>query len=224
MTNWLEDAEQRQEHRLERSQRYVEKIQQKKNFIKTNYLKNAKEYEHFISVVNNLTDRVNALPLNDRQPFKKIHINTKKSKLDNKLNILSSSKRLEKRKNSIILPFFKEEHYKHIRVLYVCVSDNADMADIEIKETQLMREKLKQKSKPEKKIAGMSVRSRQRHHQIDEPAEERLHVLYSFPISGLNEKIAMEIIEWLAFRKELQDISIYNEIEENDKKFLGRKV
>lgn len=222
MASWLEEAEKRQEDRSHRSQHYAEKIQQKKNQVKANFIKNEKTFTHFISVLNNLTDRVNALPWEDRQPFKKIITSTKKSKLDNKLHIFSSSKRLNKRKNLIFIPWLKKEHYKHIRVIYFCISNDMDMIEIEIRETELIRERLKQKAKPEKKIIGNTIQHRQKHHQVEEPDEGKMHALYNYPFEKLDEQNALEVIEWLAFRKDMNQIAIYKDISEEEKIFLKR--
>jgi|GEM_PF-217676 len=230
MANWLEEAEQRQQ-RHHGSESISQKIIEKKAGIKENYTQNHQVYDKFITRLNNLVQRVNNLSGEERKAFGKIKSVNKKTRLDNHLNIFSSSQRENKTRFWFLFPSFKKEHYKNIHVLYFCVSKSLGMVDVEIRETQLIRTRLKEKIKPEKIIVSDKNqqnihRHHHQHHQIEpvtDGNESRFHVLYHFEMDKLTDKVAMEIIEWLAFKKEITEISIYESVDDDQKIFLGRE-
>jgi len=229
MANWLEEAEQRQKRHQHDPESLSQKILEKKEGIKENYSRNHQAYDQFIAQLNNYVQRVNNLPPEERGAFGKIKSTTKKTRLDNHLAIFASSQRQNKTKFLFFFPLLKDEHSKNIRVIYLCVSKNLGMIDVEIRETQLIRTRLKEKTKPEKVIFPDAKeqnihRHKHIHHQIEpETGDGKFHVLYTFEIAKLSNDIAIEIIEWLAFKREITEISIYESIDDDQKIFLGRE-
>lgn len=203
MPHWLEDAE-KSHHPDNESALRAERINQRYHRIQENYAGNGKLYDSFMRDLHGLIVRVNNLPAPKRIPFGKMEGREKESKLNNHLNIFSSSKRMKRRKFWGFIPFFESSHFKHIRVVFINISDVDGMVEIELKENILQREVLKtdKSSKREK---------------TEKP--EKFHVIYTFPISSLNHDTALEIIDWLAFAKEISACSFYSSVSENLKHF-----
>jgi len=229
MANWLEEAEQRQKRHQHDPESLSQKILEKKECIKENYRLNHQNYDQFIVQLNNYVQRVNNLPPEERGEFGKIKATNKKTRLDNHLAIFASSQRQNKTKFLFFFPLLKDEHSKNIRVVYLCVSKKLGMIDVEIRETQLIRTRLKEKTKPEKVIFPDAKERnihhhKHIHHQIEpETGDGKFHVLYTFEIAKLSTDVAIEIIEWLAFKREITEISIYESVDDDQKIFLGRK-
>lgn len=215
MSHWLEEAE-RHKHRKQRgSTRLHEKIYRKREEIQNNYHENREAYESFVFKLYEFVDRVNELPFEKRKDFGKIDSRQKTSKLDNRLNIFSSSIRMKRRKKKGLLPMqmLKLHHYKHIRVIFVNVSRHYGYIEMELKDHVLRRSRMKDSEK-----RGNKEDKENKDHESGD--QEKFHVLFNFPMNKLNEEISLEIIDWLAFKQDLGKCNFYTMIPEKNKVFF----
>lgn len=208
MAHWLEEAENDGSSIKPGSSLQHERTLHKKENILANYLKFRQEYDDFVSQIHHLIDRVNSLPMIKREPFGQMEARLKDSKLDNNLNIFSSSRRLIRTGRIGIFSWFKKYHFKHIRVVYLHVSKVPGKAEMEIKENYLVRTALNPKTKSRKDIqpAGKS---------------EKLHVLLYIDMNKLNNEVALDIIDWLAFSRQLEDTTFFKNISDQDIRYIS---
>ncbi|NLN95737.1 MAG: hypothetical protein GX128_06170 [Bacteroidales bacterium] len=208
MAHWIDKIERKHKRSQRRSMSFQKMVLEKKNLIKTNYEKNKETYDSFIEIMFNLSERVNDLPEEHREPFKKISAVSKKSKLDNKLHYFYTSRRKQKT-NFLLSLFIKPTQVKNIRTFYIYVSKHEDFVNFELKEDFLIRRRVI--------IEEKSKKSRNRK---DNRSKDRLHVIYHFPMSKLNKDTALEIIDWLAFKNPLQALKFYNDFPDEEKQFF----
>ena len=95
MSHWLEEAE--REALGKESKSNSPSFLDRKMRIEKNYNAHAKEYNTFIKKLDKLVKRVNALPLEKKDPFGNIDSKSKESKLLNHMHVLKSSLRFEKK-------------------------------------------------------------------------------------------------------------------------------
>jgi hypothetical protein len=202
MTHWLEDIE-RQESRKKGSASGSARVQDKKFRIQQNYDKNKETFDGFLEIVNNLVNRVNALPIAYREEYGKINSHMKASKLDNHLTYFSSSRRQEKTEYKGILHPFKTVHYKHVRVIYFMIAKHLDKVEVEIYEELLEK----------KRHDGQVVPENEDPHHAQKPHsdKEKFHEIYYYDMEKLTNELALKIIDWLSFREEVQHIPIITE-------------
>jgi hypothetical protein len=202
VAHWLDEIE-RQESRRRGSGSASARVQDKKFRIQQNYIKNKDIYEGFISKVQSLVNRVNNLPLEYRDVFGKINDQQKDSKLDNHLYLFSSSRRIEKTEFKGILHPFKSVHYKHVRVIYFNIAKLMDKVEVEIYEEMLEK----------KRHDGKVIAEHEDPHQAHKPHSEKdkFHEIYYYDMGRLNDELAIKIIDWLAFREEVNKIPIIQE-------------
>lgn len=197
MSNWLEEAERNivtgnDQNKLE------DKLQNKKEKIRKNYLDNQLAFDAFIADLKKLVDRVNHLPAENRDPFGKISFYTKESKLNNHLHYISSSARIKKRMFKNVFHFFKTYTFKRIRVVYITVSSHDGKIDIELKENMLLRVRMTR--------AGENER-------LKDPRKknkDRKDFLFRFDLNSMNGSEPRDIIDWLAFKKEMEEILFFD--------------
>ena len=201
MTNWLEEAEQESFRKTEKKRRDAGFLDRKMR-IEENYKNNKNEYNSFIKTLNELIGRVNRLPLKQKQPFGNINLKVKDSKFNNQLNIYSSSKRYEKQVlkktfyrllEGAFTRLFVPSHFKHVRVVYVSVSSQSGKIGLEVKETSMLKSKVIVDKELVKKHDKYSDKN-------------RFHEYFHYDIDKLNKEFAMQIVDWLAFKKELKDL------------------
>jgi hypothetical protein len=208
MGHWLDEAE--KDGRLSEpgSSLQHERTLHKKERILANYIKYKLQYDDFISRMHHFIDRVNSLPIAKREPFGQMDARSKDSKLNNHLNIFSSSRKLVRPGRTGIFSWFKKYHFKHIRVLYIHVPQVPGMAEMEIKENYIVRTALNSRSKSAKGIKPTGK-------------SERLHVLFYIDMNKLNHEIALDIIDWLAFSREIEDTDFFKSINSQDIRILS---
>lgn len=208
MGHWLDDAEKDGHSREPGSSLHHERTLHKQEGILANYLKYKLQYDNFISGMHHLIDRVNSLPMTKREPFGQMESRAKDSKLNNHLNIFSSSRRLVRPGKTGLFSWFKKYHFKHIRVIYIHVPKVSGMAEMEIKENYLARTAIDSKSKSGKAIrpAGQS---------------EKLHILFYIDMNALSNEVALDIIDWLAFSREIEDTDFFKNINNQDMRILS---
>ena len=205
MANWLENAEQESFGKKSKNRRDAGFLDRKTR-IEKNYEANKKEYNNFIKTLNELIGRVNRLPLKQKQPFGNIDLKFKDSKFNNQLNIYSSSKRYEKQifkktfyrlLEGAFTRLFVPSHFKHVRIVYVSVSSQSGKIGLEVKETAL----LKTKAIVDKELV-------KKHNKYSD--KNRFHEYFHYNIDKLNKDLAMQIVDWLAFKNELKDLLFIN--------------
>ncbi len=205
MGHWLEESEQIAERQRQKPERFALKVERKKQMIADNYQKHSADYDRFTSTLKNLVNRVIALPEPMRPTFSKLTIQAKKTKLNNRLQILTGSRRERKRVFSL-WRFLQFGHTKHIRVMYLYVSKQLGYVDFELKENRLERKRLDHK--------GENIKSGK------EANKHRLHVVVRFPMEKLNNETALQIIDWLVFRNELDELNFWSTIPDEEKLYF----
>jgi len=204
MPHWLEEAEKRQYAEKEVVSG-ADRIRNRYNKIQENVTKNGKQFDDFTKDVHELIARVNNLPDTQDRPFNRMEAREKDSKLINHLNIFSGSRRIYRRKFWGLLPFLESFRFKHLRVIFINVSGKEGMCELELKENILLRE-----------TKGIERNSKRKHFG----SSGRLHVIYPFPINKLDHELALEIIDWLAFTKDIAECAFYNTVDEDLKRRL----
>ena len=186
MENWI-DAE---EHELEERKRFSidarRKVEAKKQKIKDNYLAHREKYSTFMNEMFNLIDRVNSLPESKRPDYHEIEGRTKESPLDNKLTIFTGSKRVELKLFTGLFSGYDLFKYKHTRVIYFFVSKEMGKVEVEYKESFYPKGHNKKYKKGRK------------------------HDIFRYSFNLIDENLAMSIVEWLAFRKEFEELPFGN--------------
>ena len=208
MSHWLEEAEHSQRRSRHRSGSMSKRIAQKKEAIQQNYQKNKDQYYSFIQIMYALVKRVNELPEEYREVFKKITSVSKKTKLENHLHFFSSSRR-EQKYNFFSFSWLKPTHAKHIRIFYIYLSKEDGYVNFEIKENYLVRKRLSESGKDKKEEQSKSTQSK-----------DRVHVIYRYSMNELNEQTGLQIIDWLVFKKQIQELPIWTDIPIEDKQFF----
>lgn len=207
MEHWLEESEKMAEQQRKRPERHALKVEHKKQLIANNYRQHSVAYDRFIATLHNLVNRVNALPESLRQSFSKLLIKAKKSKLDNRLHILSSSRREHKRLFSL-LRFLQLSHTKHIRMVYLYVSKQSGYIDFELKESKLERKRLDNNAQNNKA-------DKQAHRH-----KHRLHVVFRFPVEKLDNDTGLQLIDWLVFKSDLEELNFWKTVPQEEKLYF----
>lgn len=208
MSHWLEEAESDQRKLRYKSSSKSKRIAQKKEAIRNNYEKNKEQYDGFVKIMYNLIERVNELPEEYREPFRKITFVSKKTKLDNHLHFFSSSRR-EQKYNFFSFTWLKPTHAKHIRIFYIYLSKENGYLNFEIKENYLLRKRLPESGEEKKEESNKSSQSK-----------DRMRVIYRCPMEKLNEEIGLQIIDWLTFKKQITELPIWTDVPIEEKQFL----
>lgn len=198
MSHWLEEAESRKE--MVESHSAVDVIKKKKKDIQENYAANSKLYENFLKELESLAERVNSLPTEYREDYGKINFNSKDSKLDNHLFYLSTSRRVHKRIHSGLFTYFKKYTFKHIRVAYFTIAREMGMFDIELKEKFLLRKRINPDDDRKHKIRSSKKRE-----------SNRKDFVFRLSLEQVNSNTALQIVDWLAYRQEMETISFFNQ-------------
>jgi len=188
------------EARKHRSASDSARIQDKKFRIQQNYEKNHEVYDGFISKLDGLVERVNSLPLEHREEFGKISSRDKDSKLHNHLHFFSSSRRTQKVMFKDLLHPFKNTHFKHVRVVYFNVAKIMDKVEVEILEELLEKKRRDGKVVPEHE-SGKDFRKPQED-------KDKFHEVYYYDMDRLSDELAYQVLDWLAFREDLNHLPI----------------
>jgi hypothetical protein len=206
--HWLEDIE-RHESKKHRSARDSARIQDKIFRIKQNYEKNRDTYDAFINKMNSLVERVNNLPMEYREDFNKIKAQAKESKLENKLHLFSSSRRYQRTEFKGFLNPLKNVRYKHVRIIYFNVAKIMDKVEVEVREEYLEKKRRDGKIMPEEEDQKRSNKP----SGID---KDKFHQIYYYEMASLTPELALRIIDWLAYKEELDHLPV---IEEGEPRF-----
>lgn len=192
MSHWLEEAEKGTAtgKRSGHSAGFLDR----KHHIEKNYKENKEAYKAFITELKKLRNRINALPLEKKVPFGNIDIKYKESKLGNQRYILRSSKRFEKKLfRGSIFDIFKPRHFKHMRMLTITLSSQMGKIGLDIKEETMLKERIvvdKDLVKEKKKYTD----------------KNRYHNYFNWEVDKLDNKFAMVIMDWLAYKIELNEL------------------
>lgn len=193
MTHWLEEAEREEQLKKQRPSHESAKIQDKIFRINNNYEANKEKYEKFIEMFHDLCERANQLPAEKREPWNHIEVKPKESKLNNHLVTFSTDERLEKLVTISRFPFFKRQHFKHIRHIYFTISKEMGKCEIEVKDDYLAKTRLNLDDGKD----------------TDKPTSDgfqRVNVIFLYEINDLSKDIALKILDWLAFKADLKSL------------------
>lgn len=193
MSHWLEEAEREELLRRQRPTHDSAKIQDKIFRINKNYEINGQAYDKFIEILHDVCERANHLPSEKREPWNHIEIKSKESKLNNHLFTFTTDERIDKVVTTSRFPFFKRQHFKHIRHIYFAVSKEMGKCEIEVKDDYLAKTRLNLDDGKE----------------FDRPANDgfqRVNVIFMFDIENLTKEIAIKILDWLAFKNDLKSL------------------
>jgi len=135
-----------------------------------------------------------------RESFGKVNGHRKDTKLDNKLAFFSSSTRVQKMAFKGLFHPFKSVHYKHVRVIYFNIAKHMDKVEVEIYEELLEK----------KRRDGQVIPEHEDPHAVHKPHSEegKFHEIYYYDMGKLNEELALQILDWLTFREEVQHIPV----------------
>ena len=197
--HWLDDIEST-ESRKHGHAADSARIQDKKFRIQQNYEKNGQAYEEFIVKLHGLVERVNNLPMEYREEFGKISFKEKESHLDNHLKYFSSSRRTEKMEFKGFLQPFKNVHYKHVRLIFLNIAKVMDKVEVEIREEFLEKKRRDGKVVPEHESPN--------HFEKPHSEKDKFHEIYYYPIENLTDDLAYKILDWLAFKENVDHIPI----------------
>lgn len=199
MSHWLDELE-KIEGRRRSSASGSARVQDKKFRIRQNYEKNQALYDGFLEKLHNLTERVNSLPLEYREEFGKISSRQKESHLENHLHYFSSSRRTQKLTFKSILKPLKTIHFKHIRIIYFNVAKLMDKVEVEIHEELLEK----------KRRDGKVIPEHENPLDFKKPQSEKdkFHEIYYYDMDKLTDELAYKILDWLAFKEEVNHIPV----------------
>lgn len=207
MSHWLEEAERKQRRSRRHSRTMSKRVMDKKRKIRENFETHQEEYSGFIQTMFEMVQRVNELPDEYREAFKKLTATSKKTKLDNKLSIFSSSRR-EKKIDFFSFSWLKPAHLKHIRVFYIYISKEMGYVNFEFKENILERKKITSS-------ADKGYDDKKSPQQKD-----RMHVIYRYPMNKLTRETCLQLIDWLVFKDQIVDLPLWTEVPIEEKQFF----
>jgi len=197
--HWLEDIEHHESRKHGRASDSA-RIQDKKFRIQQNYAKNKDVYDGFIARLHGLVDRVNSLPMEYREEFGKINFKEKESKLNNQLKYFSSSRRTQKMEFKGFMNPLKNVHYKHVRIIYFNIAKLMDKVEVEI------REEFLEKKRRDGKVVPEHENPREFHKPQSE--KDKFHEIYYYEMDRLTDDLAYRILDWLAFKQNVDHIPI----------------
>jgi len=204
MPHWLEEAEREEQRKKERPSRESAKVQDKIFRIRENYDVNKEAYENFVRYFFDLCERANNLPHEKKLPWIQIDFRMKESKLENHLYYASTSERIDKIVKVRSFPFFKRQHYKHLRSIHFNVSKKMNFAELEIRDDYLAKTRLKSDDNEESEIYNDGF--------------NRVKVVFEYEIDKLDKNLALIILDWLAFRAEVSSLPFGEEHFKYDKR------
>ena len=209
MPHWLEEAEREEQRKRERPSRESAKVQDKIFRIRKNYESNKEPYEEFKAYFFDLCTRANNLPAEKKLPWNQIDFRTKDSKLENHLYYASTSESLDKMVKTRSFPFLKRQHYKHLRSVHFNVSKKMDYAEVEIRDDFLAKTRLKPDAEDREDILDDGF--------------PRLKVVFEYEIEKLNKELALLILDWLAFKTDVNTLPFGEEHFKYDKRRKRRQ-
>ncbi|MBU2651003.1 MAG: hypothetical protein KKA81_08710 [Bacteroidetes bacterium] len=193
MSHWLEEAEKRQDSKLKKED-FKKIVEYRRTRIRENFRRHGEAYNVFREKIAGLVDRVNALPAKEREPFGKITLKIKDSKLKNQFYFLRTSLRQQRLEWHGFKSLIKPTHYKHVRALYFSLSTHDGFIHIELSEHALRRERITDETHDRGK------------GQEGQKEKNRHHFMYRYEIARLDEPTALQIIDWLTFHVEKESL------------------
>ncbi|MCK5776655.1 MAG: hypothetical protein KAH25_10785 [Bacteroidales bacterium] len=201
MSHWIEDAENKSGSKSKKKSDILEKIENKKNDIKSNRLELENDYLNTIELIKQFIIRVNNLPIHERKPFDTITTKQKENKLSNLLYKFSSSRRVLKREFSSILAPFKSVHYKNSRSFFISIAREKGQILLEYKEITAKRVKYENEKKRSFPFAFFSS------DKTKEPLHESFQKAIIIPLKSFDEKAILKHIDWLAFKTKTEKLT-----------------
>lgn len=208
MSHWLEEAEREEQRRKERPSRESAKIQDKILRIQQNYDINKEAYENFIAHFSDLCQRANNLPHEKKLPWVHIDFRMKESKLQNHLYYASTSQAIDRTVKTRSFPFFKRQHYKHLRAIHFNVSKKMNYAEIEVRDDYLAKTRLKSEDDEKKGIYDDGFK--------------RVKVVFEYEMNKLDKNLGVLILDFLAFKHDISGLPFSEEDFKYDKRNTRR--
>lgn len=206
MTHWLNEAENEIQQEPTKPKVSRTRIQQKIEDINKNYEANKEAYDGFINNLFNLCQRANNLPSEAREPWGIIETKARESKMNSHLFSFLTHERFDMRVTTKSFPFMKLRHYKHLRKVMFSVSKTMGMVNVEVYEDFVAKTRLnKDDGTKEKDVVNDGL--------------DRFHLVYHYAIKELNDKLAIKLLDWLAFKEEMD----YLPFTEKDVKRVGKR-
>ncbi|MCF8367108.1 MAG: hypothetical protein K9H16_15060 [Bacteroidales bacterium] len=204
MPHWLEEAEREEQRKKERPSRESAKVQDKILNIRQNYDANKEIYENFIKYFFDLLERANNLPHEKKLPWVQIDFRMKESKLENHLYYAGTSEPIDKMVKTRSFPFFKRQHYKHVRSCHFNVSKKMDFAEIEIRDDYLAKTRLKSNDDETSDIYNDGFK--------------RVKVMFEYEMNKLDKSLGVALLDWLAFKAGVNSLPFGEEHFKYDKR------
>jgi len=194
MAHWLEETENKINSKNNSHSETKEKIEAKKNDISTNTELISSEYKALINDFDDIIERINKLPKDDRIPFGFISMKKKSSKLQNSLYKIHSSRRILIKEYSGIFSPFKTNHYKNSRLLFISIAREKGKVLLEHKEIKSKRVRIVDKEDEKKSILNIFKKKTKQENQ------EVKNVKAFIDIKEFNHDYLLKQIDWLAFK------------------------
>jgi len=194
----LEEAEKEKPEEVHKPRVSRTKIQQKIEDIKQNYEANKKAYDDFINALFSLCQRANTLPPESREPWGLIESKAKESKMNSHLYSFLTRERFDMRVPTKSFPFIKLRHFKHVRKVMFSISTTLDMVNVEVYEDYIAKTRLSENYDSDNKYSG-------------DDGLDRYHFVYHYAIKELNETLALNLLDWMAFREDIDHLPFTTE-------------
>jgi hypothetical protein len=117
--------------------------------------------------------------------------------------MFSSSQRIQKTQFKSLLRPIRSVHFKHIRVIYFNVAKVMDMVEVEVLEEFLEKKRRDGQVIPENE-SGKGFKK-------PESDKDKFHEIFYYDIGKLDETLAYQVIDWLAFKENVEHLSVVNE-------------
>lgn len=197
MSHWLEEAEQKVYKRKDKKSEIQDRIDTKKDDVKTNREIIENEYLDLIDQMVSIIQRINNLPRHNRIPFGQIYAKQKENKLDNLLHKFHSSRRIVSKEFKSVIKPFKEQHYKNTRSFFISIGRNKRQVLLEYKDIKVKRVRLNDQVKEfwsKIPIIGLLFKKKEE-HDIKE------HII-NIAIDKFSKEFILEHVDWLAFKSD----------------------
>lgn len=197
MTHWLEEAEQKIDKRKEKKTEILDRIDTKKEDVRSNRDIIENEYLDLIDQFVSIIQRINNLPRHNRMPFGQIYAKQKENKLDNLLHKFHSSRRIVSKEFKSVIKPFKEQHYKNTRSFFISIGRNKRELLLEYKDIKVKRVRLNDQVKEfwaKIPLFNLFVKKKEIHDVKEN--------IVNINIDQFNKDFILEHIDWLAFKTE----------------------
>lgn len=194
MGHWLDEAEKRQELKHRRDD-FKRVMQYRKERIEKNYGRHGEAFDAFKNTMIDLAQRVNNLPVEEREPFGAITFKKKVNTPQEHSYYLRTSLRKQKFEWRGFMKLFRKAHYKHVRSVFISLSSHDGFIHFELNEHDLKKERLTDQADQEKKKGG------------DKKERYKGRFMYRYDLSKADDSLARDLLDWLTYRSSREKIA-----------------